>query len=197
MTTTNASPRRPRSRVLGVCAAIGVAALAFAPLAACATGSTGTPDARTSTNPSAPASGGLGALDGAPGGGPAGQPNPAGQPSASTTRSRAASPKPTAQIVSFTVTRQPACPVVGTPDAPFSAPGQDIAIEWKVTGATRVALSVDKGLYQTYDGIHGTATISFPCDTNQPMTTHTYTINTLGGGTSRSKTLTVTKQSNP
>jgi len=189
-----------------VCAALGVAALAFAPLAACAKSGTdaGTAGTATSTGPGAggQGTGGLGGLDG----GPSGQPNPAGQPSNSPTRSHGTSPKPTAQIVYFKITSQPACPVVGTPDAPFSAPGQDITIEWRVTGATSVALSVDNpdyfqqnhtGSYQTYDGTHGTATISFPCNTSQPMTTHKYTINTVGGGSSKSKTLTVTKQSNP
>jgi hypothetical protein len=110
-----------------------------------------------------------------------------------------------AKIVYFKVTHQPACPVVGTADAPFSAPGQDVTIAWKVTGATGVALSVDnpnyyasnnQGSYGSY-GAESSQTLGFGCDTSKPNSTHTYTINTTGGGASKSMTITVTVPSSP
>jgi hypothetical protein len=125
-----------------------------------------------------------------------------GSPSASASASAAASG---AQIVYFKVTHQPACPVVATADAPFSAPGQDLTIAWKVTGATGVALSVDnpnyyasnnRGSFGSY-GPEQSQTIGFGCDTSVPNSTHKYTINTTGGGASKSMTITVTVPSSP
>jgi hypothetical protein len=127
-----------------------------------------------------------------------GNPRPSASPSTSAAPSGA-------QIAYFKVTHQPACPVVATADAPFSAPGQDLTIAWKVTGATGVALSVDnpnyyasnkQGSFGSY-GPEQSQTIGFGCDTSKPNSTHTYTINTTGGGASKSMTITVTVPSKP
>jgi hypothetical protein len=69
--------------------------------------------------------------------------------------------------------------VHGTPDAPYSAPGTDVAIAWSVTGAKGAAIAVDNpGVYGAYGsdfGASGKLTLSFPCD-GQGTTTHTYTV---------------------
>jgi hypothetical protein len=111
------------------------------------------------------------------------------------------------RIVSFVVTQQPSCPIVGTTDAPFSKPGTDIKLSWNVTGGVkRVALSLDSpGFFQQYGtgsidtyAPQGSVDLSFQCDpTDQPNTTHKYTLDTIGGGTSVEKTITVTKQTSP
>jgi hypothetical protein len=109
------------------------------------------------------------------------------------------------QIVFFTVTRKPACPVVPTKDNPQGYPPQPVTISWKVTGASGVGLSVDqpnffaqyhKGSYRDYSGSEGSETLSFPCDTTKNTSTHTYTINTLGAN-SAGKTITVSTPSHP
>lgn len=109
--------------------------------------------------------------------------------------------------VVFSVKQKPSCPIVGTSDAPFSQPGQDIVLQWQTSGgATGVALSIDdpnffktyhSGSYGSY-GTSGTIDLAFQCDaTVQPNTTHTYTLDTTGGGTSAEKTLTVTVPTSP
>ena len=115
-----------------------------------------------------------------------------------TTRSPNPSPARTGpQIVSFTVAKKPSCPVVGTPDNPQSYPGQPVTISWKISGASGVTLSIDgPGKYRDYDGLQGSETLSFPCDTSRPTSTHTYTIRTFGGN-AVTKTITVSAQSNP
>jgi hypothetical protein len=107
------------------------------------------------------------------------------------------------QIVYFKVAQQPLCPIVGTSAAPYSRPEQPVRLAWKVTGASGIALSIDdptffqqhhSGTYGSY-GTQGTIDLSFPCATNttKRTTTHTYTINTLGGN-SKGKTISVTAQ---
>lgn len=162
-------------------------------------------------NPRSSGQGGFGAV----GGGSLG-PNPyAGDPTATqtnnsntgngtgngggtTTRSPSPSPARTGpQIISFSVTKRPSCPVIGTPDAPQSYPGQPVTISWKISGASGVTLSVDgPGKYRDYDGSQGSEILSFPCDTDKPTTTHTYTIRTLGGN-AVTKTITVSAPSKP
>ena len=87
--------------------------------------------------------------------------------------------------------QKPACPVIPTSDAPFSKAGTDIVLEWNVTGATQVALSLDNpGFFKTYHTgsidnypTKHTVDLSFQCDpTVQPNTTHKYTLDTIGGG---------------
>ncbi len=148
--------------------------------------------------PSASANAGVGNLG--TGGGASASPGTGGTGS---TRS----PEPSGpRIVYFKVTSKPACPVVGTSAAPFSAPGQPVTLAWKVTGASGVALSIDDpgffdahhtGSYQDY-GNEGTVTLAFGCgDTSKPQTTHRYTINTMGGSDSAAKTISVTVPTQP
>jgi hypothetical protein len=111
------------------------------------------------------------------------------------------------KIVQFNVKQKPACPIIATSDAPFSKDAVDIILEWKVTGATQVALSLDdKNFFKTYHtgSIQDYPTtdevqLSFACDpANQPNTTHTYTLDTIGGtGGYVQKSLTVTVRTSP
>jgi hypothetical protein len=101
--------------------------------------------------------------------------------------SPAASQTSGTQIVYFRVKQQPKCEE-GT-DV-YRSPAVPAIIEWKVTGATKVALSVDNpnlvGAYQTYDGTQGSETFTFSCGGPAGSTeTHQYTINTIGGGTKK------------
>ncbi|MFY1688723.1 hypothetical protein [Plantactinospora sp. WMMB782] len=70
-------------------------------------------------------------------------------------------------------------------------PGVPVVLEWKVTGADKVTLSVDgPGIYDTYPPV-GTATIGFPCGGSPgEYVKHTYQLRTVGGGEVRSRTLT-------
>ena len=114
---------------------------------------------------------------------------------------------PSGPHLSFSVSQQPACPIVGTSDAPFSKPGTNIILKWNATGGVkRVALSLDEpGFFKQYGtgsidtyAPQGTVELSFQCDpTSQPNTTHKYTMDTIGGGTSVEITITVTKQTSP
>lgn len=118
-------------------------------------------------------------------------------------RAAAGSTKPSstapADTIKLSVVTQPACPVRGTPDAPFSSPGNDITIAWTVAGADQAALAVDNpktyAAYGTYPATDQ-LTLSFPCDESAAKTTHTYTIWPAGDRTT-SKTITVSAQTNP
>ena len=111
------------------------------------------------------------------------------------------------EITSFVVAQKPQCPVVPTSDAPFSKPGTDVILKWKTTGGvTKVALSLDSpGFFKQYGtgsideyNASGQVDLTFQCDpTVQPDTTHTYTLDTIGGGKSVEKTLTITVQTSP
>lgn len=156
------------------------------------------------------AAGGSGALGAGPSGAPASASAGTGNlgagpaPSGAAGATRPAGPSGP-QIVYFKVTGKPRCPVVGTSDAPFSAPAEPVVLAWQVTGASGVALSIDdpgfynahhSGGYGSY-GAQASVSLSFPCgDITKQQTTHTYTINTLGDG-SRAKTLTVTVPTRP
>ncbi len=99
---------------------------------------------------------------------------------------------PAARIDSLRVVTAPTCPVVGTPDAPFSSPGHGVTIAWAVTGANGAALAVDNpGVYGAYGSYpaSGRLTLSFPCD-SAGTTTHRYTV-WPAGAEGVSKTLTV------
>ncbi|GAB3894531.1 hypothetical protein GCM10029964_073130 [Kibdelosporangium lantanae] len=95
--------------------------------------------------------------------------------------------------------KQPTCPVHGTPDAPFTSPGTDVVIEWKVTGATGAAIAVDNpntyGAYGTY-GATGQLTLAFGCTDKPGKTTHTYTV-WPAGNKNVSKTISVSATNNP
>jgi hypothetical protein len=182
-------------------AAMATAALALAACAsnANANGQSGSGSLGVTTAPAPPvavpsASGTSGATSGATG-------TPTGGGNATT------APPASAHIVKFDVKQQPMCPIAPSSDSPFSSPGRDIVVEWNVTGATGIALSVDdteffsmhrSGSYGNY-GPTGEVEIGFGCGTSDgPTTTHKYTLNTIGGrGPSVEKTLTVTVQTSP
>jgi len=93
------------------------------------------------------------------------------------------------QVVYFRFKQQPKC----------ISPGNTLPaiIEWKVSGATGAALSVDNpgivGSYRTYDGTTGSETLYAGCGGSPGSTEkHTYTIYTVGGSPQRSATLTAT-----
>ncbi|WP_132126443.1 hypothetical protein [Actinocrispum wychmicini] len=104
-----------------------------------------------------------------------------------------------APTVSISVVRQPTCPVHGTPDAPFSSPGTDVIISWKVTGASGAAVAVDNpniyGAYGMYDAT-GQLTLAFGCSGTTGKTTHTYTV-WSAGVKDVSKTISVSATNNP
>jgi hypothetical protein len=108
-------------------------------------------------------------------------------------------------IVSFVVTRQPQCPIIATSDSPFHQDGVNIKLKWRTANATQVALSIDSpnfygttktGSYGVFDA-NSEIELPFNCDpTDQPNTTHSFTIDTIGAVDDR-KTITVTKQTSP
>ena len=141
------------------------------------------------------------------GGGTASTPPPSSTATATASHSSNGGGQP-AITVTLAITQQPACPVVATSDSPFSSPGNDIIIHWTVSGgATGVAVSLDDpnffsqyhtGSLQNFNGKSGDAELPFLCDvTVQPDTKHVYTFDTLGGGKSVEKSVTVIKQTSP
>jgi hypothetical protein len=109
-------------------------------------------------------------------------------------------------IDSFVVSQQPMCPVIATSASPQGYPGVDIKLKWHVTGATKVALSLDdKNFFKEHGSgsqgdyaTTGEADLPFECDaTAQPDTTHTYTLDTIGGGPTAQQTLSVTERTSP
>lgn len=150
--------------------------------------------ATATTESSAPASSSAGNATGSTGKGGA-----ATTTRTTTTKASGGQPSSTAaEPVTITVVRQPSCPVHGTPQAPFSSPGTDITIAWKVTGATKAALSVDNpkvyAAYGTYEA-SGQLSLAFPCDTTPGSTTHTYTV-WPAGNKNVSKTISVSARNN-
>jgi hypothetical protein len=100
------------------------------------------------------------------------------------------------RIISFTA-KGAVCPVNAKPGAPYSSPGK-VTIAWKISGATGVTLSMDHGLWGTYDGTEGSQEIPFQCDNSKAQTvTHTYTLDTKGGSPKASKTISASAPSNP
>lgn len=118
---------------------------------------------------------------------------PASRPPAVPAAPSATVPAPTARIESFRVVTAPVCPVTGTPDAPFTTPGNGVTIAWTVTGADGAAISVDDpGRYGAYGSSYpasGRLELSFSC-TPSGTTTHTYTV-WPAGAEGVSQTLTV------
>jgi len=139
----------------------------------------------------------------------------AGAPTATSTGTKTAKPPPVAagpKVDTFAVARMPACAIVPDSAAPFSAAPVDIIVKWSVSGgATKVALSLDDKNWFKNNGntgsigsdypLTGTTELPFECDPkdpkDQPNTTHTFTLNTIGGGPTVAKTLTVTVQTQP
>jgi hypothetical protein len=97
-------------------------------------------------------------------------------------------------IVYFEVAQKPKC-AEGT--AVFRAPAVPLIIKWKITGATSAALSVDDptntpGTYGP-EGLSGTEEFTFSCAGEVGSTeTHKYAIYSVGGGTQKSKSFSVT-----
>ncbi len=119
--------------------------------------------------------------------------------SSRSTSTTTSTPPPPAATVTLSVVKQPSCPVHGTPEAPFSSPGNPVTISWKVTGANGAALAVDNptlyGAYGMY-GATGQMEFSFGCDTKPGKTSHTYTV-WPAGFKNISKTITVSATNNP
>jgi hypothetical protein len=109
------------------------------------------------------------------------------------------SSSPPSASATISVKKQPLCPRNGTPDAPFSTPGQDVTIAWKVTGATKAALSVDQpNHYASYGSDYPTSgelTLPFSCNNTPGKTSHTYTV-WPAGNKNVSKSITVSATNN-
>ena len=94
----------------------------------------------------------------------------------------------------FRVAQKPSCPA-GTNVAPIE--GTPVTLEWKVTGADAAAISIDgPGLYGTYEP-EKSDTFPFSCG-GEPGTTqkHTYLLQTVGGGETQTKEITVSARVN-
>jgi hypothetical protein len=187
----------------GMRAALLAAASTLVLVAACSanrtTASGGQPGTSASPAPSGPAGEGTGADGGAGdtrnGSGNTG--NDDGTATKSPTPKPSTSPVPGPKIVSFTVTQQPACPAKG-PAPTVNYPGQNVILSWKVTGATKVALSVDgPGIYRDTYKPEDMEELGFGCDTSQAQSKHTYLLTATGNGGTATQSLTVTVPSNP
>lgn len=175
---------------LTACGAVDGSAHAVAPA-----GSTAAPTAPPTSGPTpTPAPAADGAASGGSGavasGGSGGGSNNGGSGGAGGAPAPSA---PAPKITSFRVVRQPTCPVHGTPDAPFSAPGTDVVIAWSVSGAKGAAIAVDNpdvyGAYGSDYPASGKLSLAFGCN-SQGTTTHTYTVWPAGAhGVSRSITV--------
>lgn len=110
-------------------------------------------------------------------------------PKASPSKSQPSGP----QIVYFRVKTKPTCSSGGPG---FPATNIGVTLEWKVTGADHVTVSIDgPGEFGTYDT---TFTHEFPfgCAPQGDTATHTYLLKTVGGGPVRDKTITVQARTN-
>ncbi|MGX6603342.1 hypothetical protein ACWKSP_14540 [Micromonosporaceae bacterium Da 78-11] len=119
--------------------------------------------------------------------------------SATPSRTRTTSAHPSAstasgpRIVSFRVAQKPKC-AEGT--AVFRAKVVPLIIEWKITGATGGALSVDdnSGTPGTYGPVDLTGSEEFRFTCSGPVgstESHTYAIYSVGGGARKVKTIRV------
>jgi hypothetical protein len=172
---------------------LAVAATALTALAGCAGGS----PTQDRTAVAASADGGLGS-------GASSEAAPAATPKSSkSTHTTASAPAPAKtttksvatgpQIVYFKVAQKPKC-AEGT--AVFRAEAVPLIIKWKIRNADSGALSVDDhthtaGTYGPVDLV-GSEEFTFSCGgAVGSVETHTYAIYSVGGGTQRSKTLTI------
>jgi hypothetical protein len=164
----------------------------LAALAACGT-QPGTPEAAPST-PAIPTLSPAGVQP------PASKaPEQAAQQTTTKSSSTVVTTRPPQATAAISVVKQPTCPVHGTPEAPFSSPGTDVVIEWKVTGATGAAIAVDNpntyAAYGTY-GATGQLTLAFGCTDKPGKTSHSYTV-WPAGNKNVSKTISVSATNNP
>jgi hypothetical protein len=173
-----------------------IAATGTLALMAAACGASGTSSSAQS-GPSASASSSAGAGEvttgdaGTGGGGTTTSPTPAMSPTPKTNTTTSASGP---QIVYFKVSGNASCSESGPG---FSAPGT-VTLTWKVTGATRVGLSINdptfyskngKGSFDDYPATD-TETIPFSCNVSSGATaTNQYTLDTLDGGAHKSMTI--------
>jgi hypothetical protein len=113
-------------------------------------------------------------------GSPAGGASGGGQP---------ADPSAGPQIELFRVAQEPLCPR-GTTQNPIE--GRPVMLEWQVTGADQVTLSVDgPGAYGTYPA-EGSETLSFGCSGGEgDRQRHTYQLTAVGNGQAVTGTLVV------
>jgi hypothetical protein len=163
--------------------------------AACSVNSTTASGGQPGTSAS-PAASGLAGEGGTGNNGGAGDTGNGGAMTKSPTPKSSASAAPGPKIVSFTVTQQPACPAKG-PAPTVYYPGQDVILSWKVTGATKVALSVDgPGIYRDTYKLQDMEQLGFGCATS-PQSKHTYLLTATGNGKTTTQTLTVTAPYNP
>ena len=132
-----------------------------------------------------------------PGSGSGGDSGSGGQNNTRNTNA-SASARPSASgpvIVYFRIKQRPECPK-GTNVAPI--PAVDLVVEWQVTGADQVTLSVDgPGVYKSY-GPQGTETFYWSCG-GKPGTTvsHTYLLRAVTpSGAEAKKTLTASAKVN-
>jgi hypothetical protein len=195
-------------RVLGAVAVLG-AGLALAACDNVSAGSPTTPDSTTVPTAQSNLSDAIGSTattstNGSPsanrGGGSSGGSGSGSGGSSGGGKSTSSTSPPATATATISVKKQPLCPRQGTPDAPFSTPGQDVTITWKVTGASGAALSVDQpGLYGAYGsnyGASGELTLPFACGNKPGKTSHTYTVWPAGVKTV-SKSITVSATNNP
>ncbi|BCY08284.1 hypothetical protein [Actinoplanes sp. L3-i22] len=167
------------------------AGLALSRLRAAEAGST--PDPSTSSDPVAGSDPVV--LDSAPAGSDPSDSAPAEPASSHTTRptsthTTTTTTAPAGPVISYyRVSGKPSCPS-GTDQAKF--PGEDVTLEWKVTGADTVTLSVDgPGIYAAYDA-KDSATLSFPCSGDPgSYQSHKYLLTASGPNGTKTRTLTV------
>jgi hypothetical protein len=170
---------------------LALAATALVALAGCANGSA--QDKAAGTPGASATAGGVGSQGDAPADTePIVTPKTA-TPSSKSSHTGTATQPSGPQIVYFKVAQKPKC-AEGT--AVFRAPAVPLIIKWKISHATSGALSVDDpthtpGTYGTV-GLEGSQEFMFSCGGEVGSTeTHTYAIYTVGGGSQRSKTLSV------
>jgi hypothetical protein len=179
----------------GIRAALIAAAGTLALMAtACGANSTTASGGQPSPSTSPSAGSGEGDTGGGTGGTGTGTATKSPTPKATTTPKASPSTASGPQIVSFKVSGNASCDESGPA---FSAPGT-VTLTWKVTGATKVALSIDDptffskngtGSFSTY-GATDTQTIPFSCNVPIGQTaTHQYTLDTVDGGAHKSMTI--------
>lgn len=131
------------------------------------------------------------------------------QTSAPATRTTTKKPPSGPKIVELTWAQKPTCETVASSANPLEIPAKQGILEWKTSGGvTSVALSIDAPDFFKQNGTGSFASglpandqypVNFECDpsTNEQFTKHTYTIDTVGGGTSVEKSITYSTQTSP
>ncbi|WP_213456168.1 hypothetical protein [Rhizomonospora bruguierae] len=115
-------------------------------------------------------------------------------PAATAAKTKSGTPRPPAgqqpagpAIVYFRVATPPVCPGAENPA------GRQVTVEWKVTGASTVTISIDgPGIFDTYPMAKGTATLPFPCSGSAgDKQQHTFMLATAGEMPRITKSITV------